>query len=226
MSSTKKFGAYLSKLRKKADMTQSDLAEKLNLTRQAVSKYEVGDSFPDISVLILIADVFKVSLDELINSGEPTKGEKAIFVNAANDKEQLAVHEISDIVNLAPLLKPSILDRMAQGLSAQGIDISNVVTLAEYLSDESVLKLLENATYETLDDKMLEKLIPFLDEKSKVVIFERILEGDYDWHLLKAMLPYADYITSQIEEAVIEGVLPYEALKMLKDYVNETVKMI
>ena len=48
MFDIKKFGAYTSKLRKKADMTQSELAERLNLTRQAISKYECGDSFPDI----------------------------------------------------------------------------------------------------------------------------------------------------------------------------------
>ncbi|WP_374992218.1 helix-turn-helix transcriptional regulator [Paenibacillus sp. LHD-38] len=44
----KKFGAYISKLRKEHDLTQSKLAESLNVTRQAVSKWEMGDSFPDI----------------------------------------------------------------------------------------------------------------------------------------------------------------------------------
>jgi len=40
-----KFGRYLSRLRKNADMTQSELADELNLTRQAISKYENGVSF-------------------------------------------------------------------------------------------------------------------------------------------------------------------------------------
>ncbi len=46
MFDTRKFGAFLARLRKNADMTQSELADKLNLTRQAISKYERGDSFP------------------------------------------------------------------------------------------------------------------------------------------------------------------------------------
>ena len=75
MFDTKKFGANVSRLRKNVDMTQSELADKLNLTRQAISKYEVGESFPDISVLILIAEIFGISLDVLINAGEPTMGE-------------------------------------------------------------------------------------------------------------------------------------------------------
>ncbi len=40
MFDTRKFGRYLSKLRKTADMTQSEFADKLNITRQAVSRYE------------------------------------------------------------------------------------------------------------------------------------------------------------------------------------------
>lgn len=79
MFDTIKFGAYLSKLRKDADMTQSDLGERLNLTRQAVSNYERGDSFPDISVLVRMGEVFGVSLEQLIKSGEPTNAEAVIL---------------------------------------------------------------------------------------------------------------------------------------------------
>ena len=46
MFNTQKFGGYLSRLRKNADMTQSELADKLNLTRQAVSRYETGERNP------------------------------------------------------------------------------------------------------------------------------------------------------------------------------------
>ena len=44
-----KFRLTLAKLRKDHDMTQFELADKLNLTRQAISRYENGDSFPDIA---------------------------------------------------------------------------------------------------------------------------------------------------------------------------------
>ena len=44
MFDTQKFGGYLARLRKRADLTQSEVAERLNVTRQAVSKYEMGDS--------------------------------------------------------------------------------------------------------------------------------------------------------------------------------------
>lgn len=217
MFDTKKFGGYLSRLRKNTDMTQSELADKLNLTRQAISKYEVGDSFPDVSILVLIADIFGVTLDGLINSGEPTRGESLILGNIAFGNTDVIAESVADIVNLAPLLRPSILTKMAGGLSKQGIDISNIVKLAEYLNDDGVITLLENATFDTINDDLLEKLIPFLDDKSKGTIFQKILDCEMDWHMIKALLPYADYMMSPIEAAVVEGALPWEVLDVLHE---------
>lgn len=54
-------------LRKRNNMTQFDLAEKLNYSDKAVSKWERGESVPDISVLKKIADMFSVTVDYLIN---------------------------------------------------------------------------------------------------------------------------------------------------------------
>ena len=50
-------------LRRKQDMTQLELAEKLKYTDKAVSKWERGESLPDIIVLKAIADLFGVTLD-------------------------------------------------------------------------------------------------------------------------------------------------------------------
>lgn len=220
MFETRKFGAYISRLRKKADMTQSELAERLNLTRQAISKYECGDSFPDISILITIAQVFDITLDELIGSGNPTEKEATILEKAAGNQDLSGIFgegSIHDIVNLAPLLKPSLLDKMATGLAKQGIDISSIVTLAEYLQDETVVKLLENANFDTLSEELLEKLIPFLDGYSNAVIFQKILDGELDYRLIRIMLPYADHIYTQVEAAVLYGVLDEKVLKILRE---------
>lgn len=53
-------------LRKQKQMTQETLAEKLNVSRQAVSKWESGLTEPDIQTLIQLSEIFEVSLDELI----------------------------------------------------------------------------------------------------------------------------------------------------------------
>ena len=206
-------------LRKSADMTQSELAEKLGLTRQAVSSYERGDSFPDVSILVLIADIFGVTLDDLINSGEPTRGESIILGNIAVGSDDVVAEKIEDIVNLAPLLKPSVLHKLSVGLTKKGIDISNIVSLAEYLNEDSVVALLENAAFDTISDELVEKLMPFLNDRSKAAVFQKILDGEMDWRLIKALLPYAEYMMTEMEAAVLEGALPEAVLQMIHAYI-------
>ncbi|MEE1087226.1 MAG: helix-turn-helix transcriptional regulator [Schaedlerella sp.] len=56
----------LKKLREKNNMSQEMLARKLHIKRQTVSSYETGRSLPDLFILIKIADIFGITLDELV----------------------------------------------------------------------------------------------------------------------------------------------------------------
>lgn len=66
----------LSELRKKNNMTQFELAEKLNYTDKAVSKWERGESVPDIAVLKEIASIFSVTVDYLITDDHSEKEDR------------------------------------------------------------------------------------------------------------------------------------------------------
>ena len=79
-----KFHEKLYTLRKEADMTQTDLAEKLNVSRQAVSRWEMGTAMPDIDNLIAISDLFNVTLDDLLKNKEAAPGETS--PPAGNDR--------------------------------------------------------------------------------------------------------------------------------------------
>ena len=58
-------GAQIAKLRKKRNMTQGSLAEQLGITDKAVSKWENAQSAPDISLLPLLAEIFRCTIDDL-----------------------------------------------------------------------------------------------------------------------------------------------------------------
>lgn len=60
------FNNRLYQLRKQKGLSQEELANRLNVSRQTVSKWEVGDSTPDMEKLIAISDLFDVSLDKLV----------------------------------------------------------------------------------------------------------------------------------------------------------------
>ena len=70
-----KFHEKLYSLRKGADMTQTALAEKLNVSRQAVSRWEMGTAMPDVENLIAMSDLFGVTLDDLLKNKEDAPGE-------------------------------------------------------------------------------------------------------------------------------------------------------
>lgn len=64
------FHEKLYSLRKAANMTQTDLAERLNVSRQAVSRWEMGTAKPEVDTLIAMSDLFGVTLDELLKNKE------------------------------------------------------------------------------------------------------------------------------------------------------------
>ncbi|MBO3446390.1 helix-turn-helix transcriptional regulator [Clostridium sp. CCUG 7971] len=71
----------LKKLRKEKNLSQEQLAKMLNVSRQAVSKWESGKTYPDIDNLILLRDIFNITLDDLIINESKIKDEETIEIN-------------------------------------------------------------------------------------------------------------------------------------------------
>ena len=62
-----KIGKFLAELRKENGMTQEQLAEKLNVARRTISRWETGNNMPDIDILIELSDLYAVDLREILN---------------------------------------------------------------------------------------------------------------------------------------------------------------
>lgn len=72
-------GQKIFELRNKQKMSQGDLAEKLNVSRQSISKWETDASVPELDKLIMLSDLFNITMDELVRDELPEKdtdGEK------------------------------------------------------------------------------------------------------------------------------------------------------
>jgi len=69
------FNNKLYNLRKQKGLSQEELASRLNVSRQTVSKWEVGESTPDMEKLAAISELFEVSLDELVLDKKPKQQE-------------------------------------------------------------------------------------------------------------------------------------------------------
>lgn len=61
-----KIGNFLQELRKEKGLTQEQLAEKVNVARRTVSRWETGNNMPDLDILIELSDYYEVDLRELL----------------------------------------------------------------------------------------------------------------------------------------------------------------
>ena len=66
----KKIGLFLKELRKEKELTQSQLAEQLNVSDRTVSRWETGTNLPDLSVLVELADFYDVDIREIIDGDD------------------------------------------------------------------------------------------------------------------------------------------------------------
>ena len=64
-----KIGKFIAECRKKNNLTQMELAEKLNITDRAISKWENGKAMPDSSIMIDLCNELKISVNELLSGG-------------------------------------------------------------------------------------------------------------------------------------------------------------
>ena len=95
------FKDNLVSVRKMHGFSQDELAEKIGVSRQTLSKYETGESLPDIERCKLLAEVLDVSLDELVNYdrensnnlglGVPPKGKHVFGITKVGEKGQIVI---------------------------------------------------------------------------------------------------------------------------------------
>lgn len=71
----KKIGSFISSCRKKKGFTQAQLAERLNITNRAISKWETGKSLPDPSIMLELCSLLNIDVNELL-TGETMSPEK------------------------------------------------------------------------------------------------------------------------------------------------------
>lgn len=68
-----KIGEFLKTLRKDKKLTQEELADKMNVSRRTVSRWETGSNLPDLSILVELADLYDVDMREIFNGERKDK---------------------------------------------------------------------------------------------------------------------------------------------------------
>ena len=134
------FADNLVELRKYHKISQEELAERIGVSRQTLSKYETGESLPDIEKCMALADVFGVSMDDLVNYkksdnmglGVPPKGKHIFGMVKMGDKGQIVIPaKARKIFDLNPGDNLIVLGEEGQGIAI--------------IKEKGLLKLIESA---------------------------------------------------------------------------------
>ena len=99
-----KFGENLKLIRKNKNMSQEELAEKVNVTRQSVSKWENGEAYPEMNNILELCKIFNCKINDLVHTdmSDITSLDEEIVMKVVkfNEKKQNQVKTLSNVISL------------------------------------------------------------------------------------------------------------------------------
>ncbi|OZM56896.1 hypothetical protein CIB95_08995 [Lottiidibacillus patelloidae] len=183
MLQTKLIGPYICRLRKARDMTQVELADHVHVSHQAVSKWERGDSLPDIATLVELSKLFHVSIDKLLSGGRDDIAKQnigAVVEKIAADEPREAAKvlnegksNVSQLVSLAPIMKTSMLEKVTEEVDVNSFTMQHLVELAPFLAQHTIQAIFEKLENRIVIWQDINSLAPFIDENMLANLIEQ-----------------------------------------------------
>ena len=136
----------LKRLRKIHQYTQENIAEKINVSRQSIAKWESGESNPDIESLIKLSNLYNVSLDNLVNHSEdesgisiPPKGKYFFGAVSVGERGQIVIpKEAREVFNINSGDKLLILGDDERGIAViHQRDVINFIDMIGIINKEN-----------------------------------------------------------------------------------------
>ncbi|MGE7752877.1 helix-turn-helix domain-containing protein [Lysinibacillus fusiformis] len=180
MLNLEQVGAYISFLRKKKDWTQVELANLVGVSHQAVSKWERGESLPDIGVLILLSKVFEVSIDNLLLNSIQESSERGVredneltFNFDMDNLLELLNNtkiDVNDLLDISPLVKPSKLSEFILSMDISQIPLEKLIRFAPFIQQTVLEEKIKNYNPNEITKDDLVLLAPFISKKVFLII--------------------------------------------------------
>lgn len=126
-----KIGKFIAKCRKDRNITQMQLAEKLNITDKAISKWERGVALPDTSIMLELCDILKISVNELLC------GEVINMDNSSQKNEELLLEMAKEVKEKDKIIWRSMWAIMIPSMVA----LLAILVIAAYCIPEGVWQI-------------------------------------------------------------------------------------
>ena len=127
-----RIGKFIAECRKKNNLTQMQLAEKLNITDRAISKWENGKGMPDSSIMLDLCEELKISVNELLS------GEMISMENKNEKQEQLLLDMAKEVEQKNKIIWTSMWVIMGVSFTA----LLSGIFISAFLIPEGVLQLI------------------------------------------------------------------------------------
>lgn len=152
-----KIGKFITERRKNVNLTQMQLAEKLNITDRAVSKWETGRAMPDSSIMLELCDVLQITLNDLL-SGEVVSMDnynkelenkllEMVKEKEAADKRLLSLEIIIGVVCIVIILALTAVASMLQMVEGLRILLIMIAVVPFLVTVPFLLKIEQTAGY-------------------------------------------------------------------------------
>ena len=152
-----KFGDNLKLIRKNKNMSQEELAEKVNVTRQSVSKWENGEAYPEMNNILELCKIFNCKINDLVHTdmSDITSLDEEIVMKVVkfNEKKQNQVKTLSNIISLIGSIGKIVLMVAIPFVIMAMILVPYVINNVEVKGNELSLK---TDNIEIVDNKTLE----------------------------------------------------------------------
>lgn len=161
-------GKRIAIMRKKIGLSQSALAEKLNITTQAVSKWECGLALPDIDLLAELSWLFCVSINSLIECGEYFTLSVALNPVRLSEQTECILKNKEDrklLCSVAPYFSELEISEIARQTATGNLKLKCVISATSGEKNKSV-----NVELSQLSESVLRELSPFTSEVSNIAV--------------------------------------------------------
>lgn len=188
MFDMKKFSIFLSEKRKNKNITQGQLADMVGVSHQAVSKWERGESMPEISKLASLSDAISVPTDEILAAMHNDEESDDCAEKYLDDRYFALLDKtlVGDVYELAPHLSPETLSKaITEIVVSKGSEIASVLF---QFADEKVLSQVAERVFEMECTKGRAHLMPYLSEKTLTkVVLNKYANGEIK--VLASLMP-------------------------------------
>ncbi len=214
-----KIGRKISQTRKNKGLTQMELADKLGISYQAVSNWERGATMPDISKLPELAEIFGITIEELLC--DERKGKIVEEIAKGETPENVNADDLADI---APLVNGEQFKKAYEKADSAngGFDISSIIAMAPFLDSDILFELIKDNIKNGISISDCAALAPFLDEDDISELLLNLSDDNISIHTLSAFAPFMEEgDLGKVARKHVSAGTPISSLAALAHFMNK-----